>query len=102
MDQTLRVSGPVFIPPPPKKKSYLSDRQQIVVVDGIKSNMSHLSAAIPRESKLGPILFIIYINDITEGLESDILIFTDDCSLLTSADDPAQCTSMLNRQFATK
>ena len=49
-------------------KSYLSNRQQIVVVDGIKSNMCHLSAGIPQGSKLGPILFKIYRNDMTEGL----------------------------------
>ena len=78
-------------------KSYLSNRQQRVVVDGVKSDMAPLSAGIPQGSKLGPILFIIYINDITEDLDSDILIFADDCSLLASADDPAQSTLILNR-----
>ena len=62
--------------------SYLSNRQQVVVVDGIKSNVTQITAGLPQGSRLGPLLFIIYINDITEGLESDILIFADDCTLL--------------------
>ena len=49
-----------------------------MVVDGVKSNMCHMSAGIPQGSKLGPIVFIIYINDITEDLEIEILIFADD------------------------
>ena len=80
-------------------KSYLSNRQQIVVVDGVKSNMCHLLAGIPQESRLGPILFIIYINNISEDLECVILIFADDCSLLASADDPAQSTIILKRDL---
>ena len=70
-----------------------------MVVDGVKSNMCHMSAGIPQGSKLGPILFIIYINDITEDLESEILIFADDCTLIVSSDDPAQSTVMLNHDL---
>ena len=58
--------------------SYLSDRKQIVVVDGEKSNILDLKAGVPQASRLGPLLFIIYINDIENEIESDILIFADD------------------------
>ena len=59
--------------------SYLTNRKQIVVVDGKKSNVTDIKAGIPQGSKLGPLLFIIYINNITEiGLESEIFIFADD------------------------
>ena len=44
-------------------------------------------------------LFIIYMNDITNDLESDILIFADDCSLLASGKDPAETAAMLNRDL---
>ena len=64
--------------------SYLTNRQQIVVVDGHKSEKQTVHAGVPQGSRLGPLLFIIYINDITESIESNILIFADDTSLLVS------------------
>ena len=80
-------------------KSYLSNRQQIVVLDGSKSSSCNMSAGIPQGSKLGPILFIIYINDIVENLQSEILIFADDCTLLVSDVHPAQTTCILNNDL---
>ena len=56
-------------------ESYLTDRKQCTVVDGIKSNMLEIQAGVPQGSRLGPLLFLIYINDIVDGLESEILIF---------------------------
>ena len=50
-------------------------------------------------SRLGPLLFIIYINDIVHGLESEILVFADDCSLLASGADPAETVEQLNRDL---
>ena len=80
-------------------KSYLSDRKQCTVVDGIKSNMLDIKAGVPQGSRLGPLLFIIYINDIVDGLESDILIFADDCSLLACGKDPTETAEQLNRDL---
>ena len=59
-------------------QSYLSNRHQIVVVNGVKSDIKPLKAGIPQGSRLGPLLFILYINDIQKDLESEVLIFADD------------------------
>ena len=80
-------------------KSYLSNRKQCVVVDGVKSPFVNINAGVPQGSRLGPLLFIIYINDIVDNLESDILIFADDCSLLASGLDPAETAEQLNRDL---
>ena len=80
-------------------KTYLSGRKQVVVVDGEKSDVLDVQAGVPQGSRLGPLLFIIYINDITENLESDILIFADDTSLLASGIDPAETAAMINRDL---
>ena len=79
--------------------SYLSNRKQCVVVDGVKSPFMNIEAGVPQGSRLGPLLFIIYINDIVDNLESDILIFADDCSLLASGLDPAETAEQLNRDL---
>ena len=76
--------------------SYLQNRKQIVVVDGLKISTTNISAGLPQGSRLGPLLFIIYINDITKDLESDILIFADDCSLLVSDINPNTTAQLLN------
>ena len=80
-------------------ESYLFNRHQIVVVDGVKSDKKPLKAGIPQGSRLGPLLFILYINDIQKDLESEVLIFADDTSLLSFGPNPTETALMLNRDF---
>ena len=72
---------------------------QIVVVDGQKSDTLDVKAGIPQGSRLGPLLFIIYINDIVDNIESDILIFADDTSMFATGSDPAETSAQLNRDL---
>ena len=67
-------------------KSFLSDREQRVVIDGICSGWADVEAGVPQGSILGPLLFLIYINDITEVVTSDLRIFADDTFIFRTAD----------------
>ena len=62
-------------------KSYLSGRKQKVVLNGASSSVLELHAGVPQGSVLGPLLFLIYINDISANLESDVYLFADDTSI---------------------
>ena len=80
--------------------SYLTNRKQVTVIDGSKSDEKTVKAGVPQGSRLGPLLFIIYINDVTANIESDILMFADDTSLLVSGKSPEETSKILNRDLA--
>ena len=79
--------------------SYLCNRKQRVVVDGEKSGISNLNSGIPQGSRLGPLLFIIYINDMINNWELDILLFADDTTILATGSDPNMTSAQLNRDL---
>ena len=66
--------------------SYLSMRRQRVVISGQTSSWKYVNAGVPQGSILGPLLFLIYINDIASIVESNIRLFADDTSLFFIAD----------------
>ena len=80
-------------------KSYLSNRKQCVIIEGEKSTLLDIEAGVPQGSRLGPLLFIIYINDIINDIESEILLFADDTTLLASGKDPAETSAQINRDL---
>ena len=63
-------------------QNYLSTRTQFVEIDGIRSNFSNIDTGVPQGSILGPLLFIIYLNDInTVSKKFEAILYADDTSL---------------------
>ena len=68
-------------------KSYLSNRQQFVKVNNAKSNLKSINCGVPQGSVLGPLLFIIYINDIANSCKEGLFrIFADDTGIFCHSD----------------
>ena len=65
--------------------NYLTNRKQCVLINSIASQLRTLSADVPQGSVLGPLFFLVYVNDITENLLSLTRPFADDSSLFFSA-----------------
>ena len=59
-------------------KNFLSNRLQKVIVNGAESKCHNATSGIPQGSVMGPILFVIYINDMPEMVESATYLFADD------------------------
>ena len=66
--------------------SYLQDRRQLCKVNGVSSRMEDIHCGVPQGSCLGPLLFIVYINDLPFCLEScQVTMYADDTSISFTA-----------------
>ena len=74
---------------------------QATVIKGEKSNFKSVSAGIPQGSVLGPLLFLIYFNDIVNNTESVIKLFADDTSLSLALNNPDSQAEILNDDLET-
>ena len=80
-------------------KFCLSDRLQRVVLNGQASSWKEVLAGDSQESILGPLLFLVYINDLPTNMESQVRIFADDTSLFSVVNEHQICAMKLNNDL---
>ena len=74
----------------------LYDRKQHVCLNGVYSNTVTIEAGVPQGSIIGPLLFLIYINDIVSDISSNVKLFADDTSLSMVVESPIITADILN------
>ena len=78
---------------------FLKDRKQRVILNGQVFSWTGVNAVVPLGSVLGPLLFLIYINDLTDGLSSNAKYFADDTSLFLVVHDVGTSANELNNDM---
>ncbi|MCG8078312.1 MAG: reverse transcriptase family protein, partial [Candidatus Thiodiazotropha taylori] len=79
-------------------RAFLGDRSQRVVVAGEESGSAPVTSGVPQGSVLGPILFLIYINDLPDNVTSQVRLFADDTALYLTLEG-AHDSSVLQRDL---
>ena len=82
-------------------KNYLTGRQQRVVLNGETSSWLNVTAGVPQGSVLGPLLFLVYINDLPDEITSSCKIFADDTSLFSKIENKSYSNFQLNKDLET-
>ena len=79
---------------------FLTLRKQRVVLNGELSSLSNIDSGVPQGSILDPLLFLIYINDLSEGLTTNAKLFADDVSLFSVVDNINLSATNLNSDLS--
>jgi len=80
--------------------AWLRDRKQRVLLSVATSDIVSITAGVSQGSILGPLLFLVYINDIVTDIHSPIRLFADDTTLYIEIDDPQCATDSFNAELA--
>ena len=77
-------------------KSFLANREQQVILDGTKSNSAAVSSVVPQGTILGPMLFLVYINDLLSNVNDTGRHFADDCLVYRTIKTTDDAVSLQN------
>ena len=82
-------------------QNFLTNRTQEVTVNGVRSAEAAVTSGIPQGSVLGPLLFIMYINDLPDHVDNEVRIFADDTKVFkeVKGDDRSSLQEDLDRLF---
>ena len=80
-------------------ESYLYNRKQRVALNGFFSEYAHVESGVTQGSVLGPLLFLVYINDLQKNIKSNVKFFADDTMLFSVIKDPQLSASDLNHDL---
>ena len=75
-------------------------QKQRVVLNGQHSSWADIKAGVPQGSVLGPLLFLIYFNDLSNGLNSNVKLFADDTSLFSVVHNITDSANLLNSDLS--
>ena len=77
--------------------SYLRDREQYVVYGGVESERSRVQCGVPQGSVLGPLFFLLYVNDMVRvSRDLGFVLFADDTNLFAEGKDPDELYGRVN------
>ena len=79
--------------------NYLCKRKQRVVINGSESDWDYIKSGVPQGSVLGPLLFLVYVNDLEQDIISSIRFFADDTSIFSVVNDPVTTAENLNHDL---
>ena len=79
--------------------SYLSNRKQYISTDMGNTEMEHIFCGVPQGSILGPLLFLIFVNDLSNATLLDPIMFADDTNLFYSNKDIKSLYEFVNREL---
>ena len=82
-------------------KSYLCGREQFVEIDRSQSSLNHVTCGVPQGSILGPLLFLIYVNDMETSISSkcQLLLYADDSVIVYSSDCVDEINKVLSEEM---
>ena len=76
-------------------REILTGRHQQVVLNGSTSNQVPVTSGVPQGTVLGPLLFLVFINDLPDNVSSNVRLFADDCLLYRRINTPEDtCTNI--------
>ena len=81
-------------------ESYLSNRRFQVSIKNKYSNVANINCGVPQGSILGPLLFLLYVNDMPQAVDCELFLYADDSCLVYQHRDAKEIETKLNKNFS--